>query len=698
MAGAQLKPPKVFKKHSKKSENRSTCWRSLKWKIAILCCYSHRRKGSSLLHNLLILAVVFSQVYLLHRFGLHRGRKGADSSVLMQMKRSYPLQSATSQLQKFFGQNSVNSQGNDEQPALLDLNIPPELPPKILELPKLPESQPNVPEFVPKLPESPVNMPELLPNVPESLPKMPELPKYEINEQNKPEQVESPIPNNSVKDVNSPQQLEPKAVDSPDPAAGDLESPKPLDLLNNEQNNPPELSVLPEVQEAPVVAAEQAPFQNEQEEAANLFAQPADSSSTSLLASIFFDIPSVQSVSPEKCHVLRSAPNPPKPMYEMDESKLLIPVLPWGAAEQMRGFRESLLMGFFMNRTVCVPPFWRERSPSAFKMVGEGLPAGARIDVDELSKLVNVCSLEEVVAKCGNQFTSVMLGQNICSKYTRKRIAELEQRLNFQPIYSDDDCTLAEGVKLSPPGFTEKMVKLQPNAEDVAARFPVSEDKCALWLYPYINFIESEKKLLIPFLTRASPPEGKWLKDIIKYTKRPKYVHQIVDDFFELHSLDKSNYLAIRWDFEKDFSDSCEKKKDDFFCNLTSNSTDAFRGLTNYVKQYNQKKKLKGVYVSTNSEMHEKIFTPLTTVWKAEFDGLIPLFTRDDLSPCVEKVNCMGVDLADAVDTAEIELCYRSAAFLRAQYSIWSRTIDLERRASHIRSLADKLFTDIVNK
>ena len=112
----------------------------------------------------------------------------------------------------------------------------------------------------------------------------------------------------------------------------------------------------------------------------------------SKLASIFFDIPSLQSVSSEKCHVLRqrweliflsvlsisfiilwnaknrSAANPPKPMYEMDESKLLIPVLPWGAAEQMRGFRESLLMGFFMNRTVCVPPFWRERSPSAFKV------------------------------------------------------------------------------------------------------------------------------------------------------------------------------------------------------------------------------------------------------------------------------------------------------------------------------------------
>ena len=114
-----------------------------------------------------------------------------------------------------------------------------------------------------------------------------------------------------------------------------------------------------------------------------------------------------------------------------------------------------------------------------------------------------------------------MLGQNICSKYTRKRIAELEQRLSFDPIYTDEECTLADGVKLSPPGFAEKMVKLQPKAEDVQQQFPVASDTCTLWLYPYINFIESEKKLLIPFLTRASPPEGKWLKVRIE-NSRPR--------------------------------------------------------------------------------------------------------------------------------------------------------------------------------
>ena len=32
----------------------------------------------------------------------------------------------------------------------------------------------------------------------------------------------------------------------------------------------------------------------------------------------------------------------------------------------------------------------------------------------------------------------------------------------------------------------------------------------------------------------------------------------------------------------------------------------------------------------------------------------------------------------------------------RAQYSIWSRTIDFERRATHMRTLSDKLFTEVI--
>jgi hypothetical protein len=94
--------------------------------------------------------------------------------------------------------------------------------------------------------------------------------------------------------------------------------------------------------------------------------------------------------------------------------------------------------------------------------------------------------------------------------------------------------------------------------------------------------------------------------------------------------------------------------------------------------------------------MLQAVLPSLQAVWKDEFDGLIALLTREDLLPFVREKNCMGVDHYDVLDTAEMEICYRSAAFLRAQYSIWSRTIDYERRATHTRTLADKLFTEIM--
>ena len=119
-------------------------------------------------------------------------------------------------------------------------------------------------------------------------------------------------------------------------------------------------------------------------------------------------------------------------------------------------------------------------------------------------------------------------------------------------------------------------------------------------------------------------------------------------------------------------------------------------GLANYVKAHNQKTRLKAVYFSASSAVLADILPTLEDVWKTEFDGLIAILTRNDLRPFVEEANCMGVEHSDVLDTAEMEMCYRSAAFLRAQYSIWSRTIDFERRATHARTLADKLFTEII--
>ena len=89
----------------------------------------------------------------------------------------------------------------------------------------------------------------------------------------------------------------------------------------------------------------------------------------------------------------------------------------------------------------------------------------------ELNKMVETCRVEDIKSNCGNQFTSIMLAQNICSKYTRKRIAEFEQRLSLEAIYKDEECSLADGVTQTPTDFKDKMVKINTKKEDVFKLF-----------------------------------------------------------------------------------------------------------------------------------------------------------------------------------------------------------------------------------
>ena len=147
----------------------------------------------------------------------------------------------------------------------------------------------------------------------------------------------------------------------------------------------------------------------------------------------------------------------------------------------------------------------------------------------------------------------------------------------MKSVYSDEKCSLAEGVKQFPVDFKGKMVKVPIERDQVLELFP-DDSKCSLYLYPYINFIDSEKKLLVPFLTKGSPTEGKWLRDIVTHTPRPKYIKTIADKFMADKGLEKKNFISIHWNFEKDYEDACTKKQGEVFCELANNSTAAYNG------------------------------------------------------------------------------------------------------------------------
>ena len=77
------------------------------------------------------------------------------------------------------------------------------------------------------------------------------------------------------------------------------------------------------------------------------------------------------------------------------------------------------------------------------------------------------------------------------------------------------------------------------------------------------------------------------------------------------------------------------------------------------------KTKLKAIYFSASAKTLSEISENLEKIWKDEFDGLIRILTRDDLRENVEANGCVGVPTQDALETAEMEICYRASAFIR---------------------------------
>ena len=122
------------------------------------------------------------------------------------------------------------------------------------------------------------------------------------------------------------------------------------------------------------------------------------------------------------------------------------------------------------------------------------------------------------------------------------------------------------------------MVKIPLEKSKIEELYPDNTAECTLWLYPYINFIDSEKKLLIPFMQKGSPDEGRWLKDIVKYTPRPSFIQSIADAFMEKEGFAKKTFLSIHWNFDKDYEDACSKNQGQIFCDLKTNATGAYKG------------------------------------------------------------------------------------------------------------------------
>ena len=101
------------------------------------------------------------------------------------------------------------------------------------------------------------------------------------------------------------------------------------------------------------------------------------------------------------------------PIMPLDPNKFIMPVLPYGPNNQLRGFRETIILAIKLNRTVVMPPFYKHRSdpsPGEIRLVfskffienwlfwflifveNDKSYPWRKIDEDELRKFITVAS------------------------------------------------------------------------------------------------------------------------------------------------------------------------------------------------------------------------------------------------------------------------------------------------------------------
>merc|ERR1712050_260760 len=109
------------------------------------------------------------------------------------------------------------------------------------------------------------------------------------------------------------------------------------------------------------------------------------------------------SLTMETCNV-QNPKSGKKPIYETRRDKFLIPLIAWGPNNQLRGFREAAILAIKLNRTLCIPPFYKHHSDPTARgdaaTVANGetddLPAEVRLDLEGVRGLITTCKTDEI--------------------------------------------------------------------------------------------------------------------------------------------------------------------------------------------------------------------------------------------------------------------------------------------------------------
>ena len=412
------------------------------------------------------------------------------------------------------------------------------------------------------------------------------------------------------------------------------------------------------------------------------------------------------------------------------KDKFLLNLTPFGPNNQLRGFRDTIFLSIYLNRSIILPPFFKHSSDPAQLRNGYYYQHhDEKFDSRKLAELLPVVPFGEKYFNqaCPDGIDDALLVRKDSNVTEIKRFALLEFLLGTK-LFNDDDSEVS-GSESEPGHSSLKILKAKTHLPTqmfihhkhkqaylhmshmvkAAYNFDNRNSRCVLWLQPYRNMeytpelLQWSGSLKNKFETYDSSNETDLLlrkpelaARVILATSRPENVVLAANEFLAINKIEKGAYGALHWryDFE-DFGNHCRKLNiQNGICGVLNNqginATKIGENLANRATQLaSEQVKVKTIFIAAPPKEQQNVQKMKEILLKNNiqaFDGKdVQEFFSQKYRKCPDEV--YNDQIHDFQSLVEMEIASQSLVFWYAKSSSWSRNINQERLVARTSKL-----------
>ncbi|XP_077991519.1 uncharacterized protein LOC144445750 [Glandiceps talaboti] len=353
-------------------------------------------------------------------------------------------------------------------------------------------------------------------------------------------------------------------------------------------------------------------------------------------------------------------------------NKYLIPILlgNQGLNNQMIGFKMSVAVAMYSNRTLVLAPFFDELKNSVrVRNIQEV------IDLEHFRSLLPTISMQDFSKKCNGQVEVLFSGINMSNALTSEQYNSYLTSVNSKvTMYKNltqieiRDFDKDRGVLIELPS---NLADGEHSLKTFRAKGLFESDaNCVGLVYPY--------GLMVRFYYYD------YVTIFAQYLRRPPDIRQMADSFI-WEVINSRNFLGIHWRFDEAWKRTwCNNGVIDN--NVRNNcqlllKTDE-RSMVSHILNVMKEHSIFSVYLATPPNTQDKFVQEL----KKEVPNV---YSRDDLLG----ISILGLDfdLDDnfRLSLLEQEICAKSAVFIGSRMSAWSDIVSEDRNYKNRQYMPD---------